>query len=200
MKIFLEEEQLHHLLLQLKQGSETAFNTLYFAYSKALYKKINAIVKDESVADELLQDLFLKIWEKRADLKPEHSFTAFLYTIANNLVYDYFRKVAKDKRLQERLLINAVDYYLHTEENMMDKETGGMIAQAIAGLSDQRRKVFTLCKIEGRSYQETADMLGISVATVNTHMVNAIRQVKAYLYKHQELAVLLVLEMMLRSR
>jgi len=194
---FLEEDELKLLLLQLKQGHEPAFNALYLTYSKALYKKINGIVKDEAIADELLQDLFLKVWEKRAYIKPECSFAAFLYTIANNLVYDYFRKISKDKRLHARLLINAVDYYMQTEENLIGKETSAIIQQAIDKLSDQRKRVFTLCKIEGKSYQEAADILGISVATVNTHMVNSIRFIKEYLYKNQEITLAIFIALVL---
>lgn len=194
---FLEEQELALLLSQLKQGHEPAFNALYLAYSKALYKKIISIVKDEFIADELLQELFLKIWDKRAEIKTEYSFTAFLYTIANNLVYDYFRKISKDKRLHDRLLLNAVDYYMQTEENMIEKETSAIIQQAIDQLSTQRKKVFTLCKIEGKSYQQTAELLGISVATVNTHMVNAIRLIKEHLYKNQDIGIVVILAALL---
>lgn len=193
MKIFVEEEELTILLLKLKEGDEPSFNALYLAYSKPLYKKINSIVKDESIADELLQDLFLRIWEKRAFINTKLSFSSFLYTVANNLVYDYFRKVSKDKRLHERLLINAVDYYMQTEENLIGKETSEIIQRAISKLSDQRRNVFTLCKIEGKSYQEAAVALGISVATVNTHMVNSLRFIKEYLYKNQEIGAVIIL-------
>lgn len=193
MKNFIEEEELRHLLLQLKQGYEPAFNKLYLVYSKSLYKKIDALVKDESVSDELLQDLFLKIWEKRADIKPDQPFRAFLYTVANNLVFDYFRKVSKDKRLHARLLINAVDYYMQTEEAIIGKETSGIIEEAIAKLSEQRRKVFVLCKIEGKSYQEAAAILGITVATVNSHMVNSVRFIKAYLHKNQEIGIAILI-------
>ncbi|SMC94817.1 RNA polymerase sigma factor [Pedobacter nyackensis] len=200
MKILVDEEELKLLLLQLKQGHEPAFNALYLAYSKVLYRKINSIVKDESVADELLQDLFLKVWEKRAWINTDLSFTSFLYTIANNLVYDYFRKVSKDKRLHARLLINAVDYYLQTEENLIGKETSAIIQQAISKLTDQRRNVFTLCKIEGKSYQEAAAALGISVATVNTHMVNSIRFIKEYLRKNQEIGTMLIIASILSQK
>lgn len=194
---FLEGEELQTLLLQLKQGNEPAFNKLYLSYSKLLYKKIRRLVKDESVADEVLQDLFLKVWEKRVQIDPAQSFVSFLYTVANNLVYDYFRKVAKDKRLQARLLINAVDYYMQTEEALIGKETSTMIQQAIDNLSEARKKVFILCKIEGKSYQEVADILGISVATVNSHMVYAIRFIKEYLYKNQNISTLIVVSAML---
>ncbi|SMC96766.1 RNA polymerase sigma factor [Pedobacter africanus] len=193
---FLAAEELAALLLQLKQGNEPAFNTLYLTYSKPLYKKINRVVKDESVADELLQDLFLKIWEKREDIRPEQSFVSFLHTVANNLVYDYFRKISKDKRLHARLLVNAVDYYMQTEEALINKETSGMIQEAINSLSESRRKVFILCKIEGKSYQEAADILGITAATVNSHMVNAIRFIKEHLYKKENISAVVVVSAM----
>lgn len=196
---FLAAEELQVLLLQLKQGDEAAFNTLYLTYSKQLYKKINRLVKNEFVADELLQDLFLKVWEKKAAIRPEESFAAFLYTVANNLVFDYFRKISKDKRLHARLLINAVDYYLHTEEALIGKETSGMIKEAIAGLSESRRKVFLLCKIEGKSYQEAAAILGISIATVNSHMVNSIRFIKEHLYKNQDISALIIISAVLSA-
>lgn len=197
---FIEEAELQRLLLQLKQGYEPAFNSLYLSYSKALYQKINRIVKDESVADELLQDLFLKIWEKRATINVNQSFTAFIYTVANNLVYDYLRKVSKDKRLHSRLLINAVDYYLHTEELFIEKETAKIIQDAIDQLSESRRKVFTLCKIEGKTYSEAAAILGIKVATVNSHMVNSIKSIKSYLYKNQEIGLFMIVSMILGHR
>lgn len=194
---FLEAEELQSLLLQLKQGNEPAFNNLYLSYSKLLYKKINRLVKDESVADELLQDLFLKVWERRAQINPAQSFVSFLHIVANNLVFDYFRKVARDKRLQARLLFNAVDYYMQTEEALIGKETSAMVQQAIDSLSEARKKVFVLCKIEGKSYQEVAGILGISVATVNSHMVHAIRFIKEHLYKNQNISTLIIVSAVL---
>ena len=187
MKTIFSDSDLKELVLQLQHGDESAFNKLYLYYSTPLYKKINSIVKDESISDEILQDLFLKVWEKKDSIKIEHSFAAFLYTVANNLVYDYLRKVSKDKRLQARLMINAVDYYLQIEEQLIGKETNAIIQQAISQLSEQRRNVFILCKLEGRSYQEAADILGVSVSTINSHIVNSTRFIKKYLYKNQEL-------------
>lgn len=193
MRNFLVEEETRHLITQLREGNEPAFNGLYQIYSKQLYVKINAIVKDETITDELLQDLFLKVWEKKATLKPEYSFAAFLHTIANNLIYDYFRKVSKDKRLFAVMLVNAVDCYMHTEENLIGKETAAIIQQAINNLTAQRKKVFNLCKIEGKSYQETADILGISVPTVNSHMVKAIKTIKETLHRNQHMGLSLLL-------
>ncbi|WP_316837842.1 RNA polymerase sigma-70 factor [Pedobacter nutrimenti] len=188
----LSEPQLKALLLQFRQGDEPAFNALYSTYAKVLYRKINSIVKDDDVAEELLQDLFLKIWDKRRLINIDQSFVAFLYTVAQNLVYDYLRKVSRDKRLQASLLINAVDYYMQTEEALIGKETAAIIQQAINKLSESRKKVFILCKIEGKTYQQAADELGISIATVNSHMVKSISFIKEYLYKNPEIGLLLI--------
>ena len=194
----LKANDLQTLLLELKQDNESAFNRLYLAYGKLLYKKINWVVKNHSVADELLQDLFLKVWEKRQDIKPEQSFISFLHKVANNLVYDYFRKIAKNKRLHAYLLMNAMEHYLQTEEKLIEKETSAIIQNAIAKLSEPRRKVFQLCKIEGKSYQETAEILGITVSTVNSHMVNSIRFIKKCLYKNQEITTIIVISAIIK--
>lgn len=185
----IEIEESKDLLLKLRQGSEPAFNEIYMMYAKTLYQRIFSIVKDSSVTEELLQDLFLKIWQKRDVINPELSFKSFLYTIANNLVYDYMRKVACDKRLVASLMINSVDYYLHTEEAYNVKETNFILTEAINKLSPQQKQVFTLCKIEGKSYKEASQILGITTDTVNSHVVKSSRYIRSYLKENLKLTV-----------
>lgn len=93
-----------------------------------------------------MQNLFLKVWEKRDEIHAEQ-FTSLLYTIAKNMVYDYLRKVSRDKNLHAYMLINAVDYYSQTDEILLKKETSRIIDEAVTGLSEQKRKVFVLCKV-----------------------------------------------------
>jgi RNA polymerase sigma factor (sigma-70 family) len=155
MKI-LKDVDLPDLLDQLRQGNERAFNSLYKLYFKPLYKKVFAMVKDEAIADELIQELFLKIWNRRTEINPFQSFDAWLYTITHNLVYDHFRRIAKDKRLTAQLMAHAADYYLHSDELLEMKESREMLMKAIETLSPQRRLVFTCCKLDGKSYEETS--------------------------------------------
>jgi RNA polymerase sigma-70 factor (ECF subfamily) len=189
----LEEAEIKSLVIELKRGSERAFNKLYTNLGKILYKKIFAMVKDEDIAEELLQDLFMKIWHKREELNEEKSFKAYVYTIAQNLVYDYLRKVASNKRLTEKLLMNAVDFYMHTDSALINKETTEIINRAIHQLSPQRKQAFTLCKMEGKSYEETSKLMGITVATVNSHMVKSLRSIKDYLMQNQDLAIIFII-------
>lgn len=189
----MDDDYLKSLLVSLKQSCEPSFNCIYNYYAKPLYKKVNSIIKDEAKSEEIIQDLFIKVWQKREEIDPNRSFKSFLYTIASNLAYDYLRKVACDKRLTSQLLLNATDCYLHIEEDINLKEAELKLKEAIDNLPYQQKQVFTLCKLEGKSYDETSMILGIATSTVNSHMVKSSRHVKAYLQKHLDFTLALLI-------
>lgn len=186
----LDDIYQNQLLTRLKQGDESAFNDLYKAYSKPIYLRMMYLVKDADAVDELLQELFIKLWVNREKLDTDKSFQSYLYTIAQNLVYNYFRKIASDQSLVRSLLLKSVDHYLNGEELLENKEASHLLQQAIDQLTPQRKQVFNLCKMEGKSYEETGEIMGISVATVNSHMTKSLQSVKEYLLKHQDAAFL----------
>ncbi|WDF77566.1 RNA polymerase sigma-70 factor [Mucilaginibacter sp. KACC 22773] len=192
MKLF-EDTELQYLLARLHNNDERAFNKLYSTCFRPIYRRIFSLVKDEAIADELVQDLFLKLWQNREDIDPQQSFEAYLFTIAQHLVYDHFRRIAKNKRLVARLLLNATDYYLHSDILLETKESRELLQKAIDQLSPQRREVFTRCKIEGKTYEETGLELGISVPTVNSHMTQSMKLVREYLLKNQDIALVFLL-------
>ena len=175
------------LLLLFQKGDEVAFTAIYNLYSRQLFHKIFRMVNDEDTAKELLQDLFMKIWEIRQQVDPAKSFKSYLYTIGVNLVYDHFRKAAKDKRLASHLLAVAIDQYTHIEESVISKDNMNLIKNAVDKLSPQRKKVFILCKLEGKSYEEVSKELHISTSTIHDHMVKANYAVRNYLHNHPDL-------------
>lgn len=186
------EIQQELLIIRLADGDNAAFDELYHLYSKPVYLRLRFLVKDADVADELLQELFMRVWTYRANLDPQKSFRAYLFTIAQNLVYNYFRKLASDQALIRNLILNQVDYYLSGDELLEIKEAGQLLQKAIDQLSPQRRQVFQLCKLEGKSYEETGKIMGISIATVNSHMTQSLQSIRSYLLKHQDIALLLL--------
>ncbi|MBB5439710.1 RNA polymerase sigma-70 factor (ECF subfamily) [Pedobacter sp. AK017] len=190
--IILEDSYQNNLLARLKTGDETAFNGIYEAYSKPMYLKILSMTKDKDVADELLQELFIRLWDNKEKIIPGKSFQSYLYTITRNLVYNYFRKVASDNSLIEQLLLRGTDHYLNAEEVLLSKESAALLKNAIDQLSPQRKMVFELCKIDGKSYDEVSKLLGISVATVNSHITKSMQLIKAYLIKHQDTGLLFI--------
>lgn len=189
----ITKEDITLLLKQLQQGSEHAFTVLYDQFSKSIYRNILRLVKDEDISQELLQDLFLKVWEIRANIKLEGSFQSFLFKVAGNMVYMHFRKTAKDNRLIEKLITAYVDYETDNSDSMLSDENIDYLQIAIGTLPPQRKHIYTLCKLEGKSYEEVSDLLGISTSTISDHIVKANKTVKQYFLLNKNTAIVFIL-------
>ena len=176
------------LVAQLKEGSKQAFECLYREHSKALLANIRYLVKDKEVASEILQDVYLKIWESRSSIDLDRSYKGFLYTVARNMIYDYLRKLALDERRRLVLISKTLEVYTHVEERLILKEHEKLLSEALSQLSLQCRKVYTLSKFEGKSHQEISQLLNISLATVNNHMVKSNRQIRTFFLQNSELS------------
>ena len=148
--MFIQPSDDRDLVVLLTRGNETAFVKLYSLYSERLLGYLVRLVKSETFACELLQDAFIKIWNNRNNIDPNQSFRSYLFRIAENLVYDFFRKAARDKKLQATLINSASSDYSHVEENITSKENIQLLRKIIDALPPKRRKVFQLIKIEER--------------------------------------------------
>jgi RNA polymerase sigma-70 factor (family 1) len=188
----LENDLEQQLLSQLTQGDEPSFNALYRAYSRPLFLRVVNMIKSEDDAQEIIQELFIKLWENRDSINTIKSFQSYIFTIANNLVYNYFRKINHDQALIQKLLLNAADHYLDGQELLENKETAEIFQKAINQLTPQCKQVFQLCKIDGKSHKEVAQLMGISMPTVNSHMTNAVKSIKEYILKNQDIAILVM--------
>ncbi|ULT23665.1 RNA polymerase sigma factor [Sphingobacterium sp. E70] len=180
------------ILLRLKAGDELALEELMGRYKGALALSMSRLIKSREDIEELLQELFLRVWKNRDNLDPER-YLSYLYKIAENLVYDRLRKAAREKRLSIDYFAHIIEAYSHIEEGIFDKELLAVLQRGIQQLPEQRRRVFELCKIEGKSYEEVSQLLSISVATVNSHITNANASIKAYFRQHPELASMVLL-------
>ena len=187
------------LLLRLKDGDERAFEILYNNYKTRIAGNLFKLLKSDDVVKEVLQELFFKIWEVRAQIDPEKSFRSYLFRIAENLVYDYFRKVAKDKRLLTQLMASSSELYLHIEEDMLSKEDAQKLQHAINLMPPQRKMVFTLCKLEGKSYKEVEEIMGINAKTISSHMLQANRFLKNHFGGASSLSISIVLGVLFKG-
>ena len=161
------------LVSRLVSGDYEAFTQLYQQYSLRLLGRIIRLVKSEEVAEEILQTLFLRVWERRAQIDPSKPLKPFLFTIAQNLVYDHFRRIALDERFRDEFIKQHAEEYQHIEEELTFKQTQESIMNAIKALPPQCQKVFILFKLEGKSYKEICQTLNISKSTVNNHLTKA---------------------------
>jgi RNA polymerase sigma-70 factor (ECF subfamily) len=188
----LDEIALAELLPDLQRGDERAFKHFFSITYQPLFRKVYHLLKNREAADEIVQELFVRIWQHRATLNDEEKIAGYLFTIAKNLVYDYYRKIAKDRRLAAYLLENAAEHYLHTDILLENKESRQILLKAMDALPAQRREVFRRCKIEGQSYEEAAHDLGLSPATINRHMTQAMRQMREFLLKNYNTGAVLI--------
>lgn len=186
------------LLLKLKDGDETVFTHFYKLYSGQMYVNILKMVKDEQIAEELVQELFTKIWHKREVVHLASDFKAYLYKTGQNLVYDFFRKLQRNQQMQERFRKVVTEYYSHIEESLQLKQSEALLEKALGKLSVQQRKVYHLCKIQGYTYKEAAEELGISVHTVKEYLTRASFLVREYLMGQLHISMGMLLFLMLK--
>lgn len=176
------------LLRQMTNGDQQAFQAIYYYYAPRIYGKLLKVLHSEDLATELLQEIFVVVWQKRAYFDAEKSFRSYLFKMADNLVIDLFRKTQRNKLVMDKLLAASIDQYTHTEEWLLQKEHRAILKKAIDQLPPQQKLVFTLCKLEHKSHEEVAGLLGLSTSTVNNHIVKATRSLREYLSSYPDLA------------
>jgi len=148
-------------------------------------------VKSEGDAKELLQDVFFKVWTRRELIDPKQSFRSYLFQIAKYTVYNFMRKKNLDKQVQDYMRQHQSEGYSHIEEELYEQESEAWLTQAIEQLPSRRQHIFRLCKIEGKSYAEVSEMLGVSTSTINDHIVKATKFIKEK-YQDQGNVLLLI--------
>ncbi len=188
------EININQLITSIQQGDVKAFDQLYFHFAPILYNRIFKIVKNPENVEEILQEVFLKIWNIREKLEVERGITTLVYRIADNLAIDYFRKACRDKAMQDELWASSVSFYLHTDQGLYEKEKSKILNEAIQLLPPKRKEILRLCNIENKSYSEVATLLGISVSTVSNQLVSAMKDIKNYIqsnYKNELLILIL---------
>lgn len=183
----------------LKKGDRSAFDAIYQFYSNRIYSRILAMVKMPEVTDELLQDIFLKVWEKRTEINESLSFQAWLYKITENIVYDHYRKLALDLKMRNHMLETYSELYNQTEDYILNKERTELLEKALDQLPPQRQLIFKLCRIEGKSYEEAASLLNISTSTVSNQLVKATKSIKDYVFFNSREFIIFMITLYLRN-
>ena len=169
------------LLIRLRDGDRTAFEAIYELYKMRLAANFIKFFRDDELAKDALQDLFMRVWDYRQNIDAEQSFRSYLFRIAENLVVDHYRKAARDKARQVIMLQGSDGSYLHVEERLNSKDNIALVQAIINKLPEQQRRAYLLHKIEGKSYKEISELMVISPSTINKHIHFAHKFVKAQL-------------------
>ena len=141
-----------NLLIDLKNGDEKAFETLFWEYNQHVYHFVYSLLYDKSMAADLTQNVFLKIWEKHETIDPEQNFDAYLFTIARNLVYKETENRLLSEKLTESLQRQLSDVDSLMEERIDAESLREYINSLIEELPPSRREIFRLSRHEPVSY------------------------------------------------
>ena len=177
----------------LIRDNEAAFSELYVRYKDNLYYFCLHLLKSKEEANDIVQEIFIRLWESRSFINPELSFSSFLYTMARNRILNYFRDIDIDEKVKQILSAQKI-----TEEEAIDSkiiytEYQMILQNAISQLPPQRQKIFNMSRIESMSHKEIAAELGISVNTVQEHISEALKFIKVYFSKHADISISLLL-------
>jgi RNA polymerase sigma-70 factor (ECF subfamily) len=178
------------LVIHLRTDEVRAFDTLYWRYHRALYSNIIKLTKDAEAAQDILQEVFITLWEKRLTLDPDQAVINWLFTVSYHKSVNYLKKM-----LKAPVISSGIDEEMHLsdEQEINLKETQLILLEkAVTQLSPQKRKVFELCKLQGKSYEETARELNISKHTVKEYLSEAIFSVREYMKRHPDYPVVLI--------
>jgi RNA polymerase sigma-70 factor (ECF subfamily) len=171
----------HNLVQLLQKGNVAAFDSLFEGYSQKLFGFALKYFKNESDAEELVQEVFVKVWENRQTLKSELSFKSYLFTIALNQIRKHFNKKATSLRYLESLQNEPefIDYQAVNDDNY--ESALQQINLIIEQMPPRRREIFTKSKLEGKSSKEIAAELNISAGTVDNQVSEALRFIRSRL-------------------
>lgn len=171
------------LILLIRQGDKKAFTLLYRKYCRYLYALAYKYLKDTDTAQDAVQQVFLKIWEYRDNLRIEINLKNYLYTMTKNYILNYFRynKEAVMLSYAEAQISQAEEYNI--QDIIEQAELTLHLKQAIDHLPPQKRDICLLKVKENITNNEIAERMGLSVNTVKSHYTTAIKLLRNYLNK-----------------
>ncbi len=178
----MKNRKTHNLALKLRNGDISAFNALYWQYHGPVYANALKLIKDPAIAEDIVQDVFVTVWEKRNTIDPTQDIAGWLFVISQHKTVDQLKRKLRQS-LAEKTLQSIIDGPCGFEDNIMQLQLD-TIEKAVDQLSPQKRKVFELCKVQRRTYEKAAEELHISKYTVKEYLSEAIVSIKKYIGQH----------------
>lgn len=165
-------------LLSIKNGSVKSFENAYHLWSEKIYTFIFRQCRSEEIADEVVQQVFIRLWEKRANLSLNFPLNVQLFRMSRTIFIDELRNAARARKYLDHLHLKKIKDF--TENNFDDKETLELVSKAIESMPPVRKQVFLMSRMEYLSHQQIADKLGISAKTVENHIGLALKYLRRF--------------------
>lgn len=176
MRIYLSNDD-RQLVLKLKENDIKAFEEIYYRYNSKLHSFTKIYIKDNAQSEEVVQEVFIKLWEKRHLLDETLSFKSYLFQIVKNHIYNIFRKKIYEIGLED---VSSTEYYAQNsvEEQMDYNDLKNTTQDLIDKLPTVQRTIFTMSRLEELNNDEISQKLKLSKRTVEHHIYLALKSLK----------------------
>lgn len=169
------------LVIQLKEGNKKAFRSLFNRYYKILCCYVLQYTKSEHMTEEVVQEVFVKVWISRKSLNIHKDFSSFLFVMARNKVYDHLRKLSSRNALKQTHGLQIHKTTQNSFNELQYREYEHVLGAALNKLSEKQRTIYTLSRQHGKNNKEIADQLGLSPKTVKNYLWEALKTIKIHL-------------------
>jgi RNA polymerase sigma-70 factor (ECF subfamily) len=168
----------------LRNGSRPAFRELYIRHKDQLLFVCKKYLNDKAAIEDIVQDIFMQLWETHDSLHIVSSFSGYLYTSAKNRILNMHRQFDVHSRFTRYILDNEKESTNDTEDSVIEKDYTDLLNKLSENLPPMQKDVFRLNCIEGLKYREISELLQISVENVRKHISLAMKKIKRHLSKH----------------
>ncbi|MCD0490403.1 RNA polymerase sigma-70 factor [Pedobacter sp. MC2016-14] len=175
-----ETEVLH----KISNGDQQAFCELFNCYQRFVYSFASKLTHSEDLAEEIVQDIFLKIWLNRKKLAELDNFGAYLNRVVRNHSFNVLRQLSQEAKLKQQIGLLLTDVDDNTQHQLNYKESRKILDEALRNLPDKQRTAYRLCHEQGLKYQEAALQMHISSETVHYHLKLATQSIKEHFRKN----------------
>lgn len=188
----MDQNELKPHIRSLKNSDKAAFRIIFNALQQSIFNFLLFKTDDKALAEDLLQDTFVKLWEKRKTLKEEESLKAWLYKVAGNLYLNHLRHAGVVMKHREETVFQNISVdKAHPQFLLEEQEFNNLLVRTMGKLPERIKEIFLMSRTEALSNKEIAERLGLSIKTIESHLGKALKILcstlpKKYFMKNKE--------------
>jgi RNA polymerase sigma-70 factor (ECF subfamily) len=189
----------HELLAGLIDSREDAFTMFFERYNRTIYQFIYKYVHSSALAEDLTQEVFIKIWNSKSQLSQVQSLKGYLLITARNHTLNSLKSALRSEVAIGEVVRNFVTQRATTDEHLLNKDYTDFLKRELDKLPERTREIFRQCREEGRNYEEVAYALGISKNAIKNHMVASMKALRAAVEKELGISLVVFLAIVYRN-
>lgn len=171
-----------YVFADFSNGDSEAFGKIYTYFKDAVLANILKIIHQPHIAEDILQDTFVKLWENRSRFSDKQSVAAWLFRVSYHSSIDHIRDMLRAKLKTETSLLLEEEGKMENQQELLHEvyHKEALLQEAISMLPPKKRQVFELCKLEGKSYAEVSEALNIAKSTVKDYIIESNKSIKKH--------------------